>query len=228
MANFEFTDTEEVVVDIEGVILQGMLTVPENALGVVVFAHGSGSSRFSSRNRMVADSFNQEGLATLLFDLLTYDENEIDERTRSYRFDIPLLGRRLVGAIDWMKAQPELSGLKIGTFGASTGGAAALIGAAERPLDVGAVVSRGGRPDLAGEALQRVRAPTLLVVGGLDDVVIDLNRKASEALTCEHQLKIVPGATHLFGEQGKLEQVASLSSDWFVRHLSTAPRKESF
>lgn len=214
------SDPQDLTVETAGVNLEGTLTVPDNALGVVVFAHGSGSSRFSTRNIMVADHFNQKGLATLLFDLLTHDENAVDEHTRQYRFDISLLGDRLVGAVDWVNSHPDLEGLKIGTFGASTGAAAALIAAAERPQSVGAVVSRGGRPDLAGEALPRVQAPTLLIVGGLDDVVIDLNRKAAEALECHYRLTIIPGATHLFSEPGKLEEVSGHASDWFVEHLS--------
>jgi putative phosphoribosyl transferase len=215
-------DAKDTVVETAGVKLEGVLTVPDKAVGMVVFAHGSGSSRFSGRNLMVAKHLNDSGLATLLFDLLTQDENVVDEHTRQYRFDIPLLGRRLVGAVDWIKSQPELAHLKVGTFGASTGAAAALIADAERPREVGAVVSRGGRPDLAGEALPRVQAPTLFIVGGMDDVVIGLNHQAADALQCHYRLTIVPGATHLFAEPGKLEQVAHLARDWFVEYLSAS------
>lgn len=213
---------QDTIVETAGVKLEGVLTVPEDVTGTVIFAHGSGSSRFSRRNVMIAKRFNDEGLATLLFDLLTGQEAALDEHTRQYRFDIGLLGRRLVGAVDWVKSQPGLEEFKIGTFGASTGAAAAVIAAAERPLEVNAVVSRGGRPDLAGEALERVRAPTLLIAGALDNVVVDLNRQAAEALQCHYQLTIIPGATHLFGEPGKLEQVGGIARDWFARYLSVS------
>jgi dienelactone hydrolase len=190
----------------------------------VLFAHGSGSSRFSPRNRFVADFLNEGGLATLLLDLLTAEESEIDERTGALRFDIGLLSGRLIGAVDWLGARPDTRDLRIGIFGASTGAAAALNAAAERPAQVAAVVSRGGRPDLAMAALPRVRAPTLLIVGGLDGPVIGMNRSAAAQLACEHQLEIVPGATHLFEEPGKLEEVARLARDWFQRHLGGAGR----
>lgn len=206
-------------VDAGGVRLPGDLAVPRRARGLVVFAHGSGSSRFSRRNRYVAELLNRERLATLLFDLLTAAEHEVDEVTREHRFDIELLTGRLVGTIDWLDRQPELARLPVGLFGASTGAAAALGAAARRPGRVHAVVSRGGRPDLAGESLGRVRAPTLLVVGGSDTQVIALNREAAGHLTALHRVEIVPGATHLFEEPGALESVARLAGAWFVKHL---------
>ena len=200
--------------------LAGDLTVPAGANGVVLFAHGSGSSRASPRNVWVAARLARAGLATLLFDLLTSDEERRDIQTREHRFDIPLLSRRLVAATDWVDTQPELRALPVGYFGASTGAAAALVAAAERRTRIGAVVSRGGRPDLAGvDALAQVTAATLLVVGGNDHMVIDLNRRALAALHCEKRLEIVPGATHLFEEPGALEQVATLASQWFVEFL---------
>ena len=204
------------------VAIEGVLSIPEHAQGVVLFAHGSGSSRFSPRNRFVADFLNEGGLGTLLLDLLTAEESELDERTGELRFDIGLLSGRLIGAIDWLGVRPETRDLRIGIFGASTGAAAALNAAAGRPARVAAVVSRGGRPDLAMAALQRVRAPTLLIVGGLDGPVIGMNRRAAEELACEHHLEIVPGATHLFEEPGKLEEVAQLARRWFRRHLGAA------
>ena len=209
----------EVIIDQDGLTLTGDLTLPADARGLVVFAHGSGSSRFSARNRAVASHLNRAGLATLLFDLLTADEELIDARTAKLRFDIPLLAGRLTGTVDWSGRQPLLTGLPLGLFGASTGAAAALISAAERPQRVAAVVSRGGRPDLALPVLDRVRAPTLLVVGGHDPEVLALNREALAALTCEKALAIVPGATHLFEEPGALEQVADLAAAWFLDHL---------
>ena len=201
------------------VTLEGNLSLPEGARGVVLFAHGSGSGRHSSRNRYVARLLNQAGLATLLIDLLTADEEAVDLQTAHLRFDIGLLAQRLVGATDWLTQQPDTRHLRIGYFGASTGAAAALVAAAERPDVVGAVVSRGGRPDLAGPALPLVRAPTLLIVGGNDVPVIGLNRAAFEQLRCEKQLVIVPGATHLFEEPGALDEVARLAREWFERHL---------
>ncbi len=200
------------------VIVQGNLTVPENATALVLFAHGSGSSRHSRRNQFVARTLNQAGLATLLFDLLTVEEEEIDLVTREHRFNIGLLAERLVYATRWVKQQPPTRDLRIGYFGSSTGGGAALVAAAELPQEVNAVVSRGGRPDLAGEALPKVKAPTLLIVGGEDHVVIDLNERARAQMRCEVKLEIVPGATHLFEEPGTLEQVARLASDWFLVH----------
>lgn len=209
----------EVNIPIGDADLEGILALPVDSIGLVIFAHGSGSSRFSSRNRYVAQVLNQARLATLLFDLLTAEENEVDMITRHLRFDIPLLARRLTEVVDWAASQNETRGFRIGLFGASTGAAAALITAADRPDTVRAVVSRGGRPDLAGIALSRVRSPTLLIVGGEDEVVIDLNRQAAAALQTEHSVEIVPGATHLFEEPGTLEQAAALARDWFLRHL---------
>jgi dienelactone hydrolase len=191
---------------------------------VVLFAHGSGSSRFSPRNRFVATFLNQGALGTLLLDLLTAEEQEIDERSGALRFDIDLLSRRLIGVVDWVSTHPDMLHLPIGLFGASTGAAAALNAAADRRQRVAAVVSRGGRPDLAMAALPAVRAPTLLIVGGLDGVVIDMNRRAAAQLACEHRLEIVPGATHLFEEPGKLEEVARLARKWFQQHLGGAGR----
>ena len=199
--------------------LEGNLSIPDRARAVILFAHGSGSSRHSPRNRFVARVLNDAGLATLLTDLLTADEEEVDEVTRHLRFDITLLAQRLVAITDWLAVQPEAQEMRIGYFGASTGAAAALVAAAERPAVVGAIVSRGGRPDLAGPALPRVRAPTLLIVGGNDFPVRELNREALRELRAEAELSIVPGATHLFEEPGALEEVARLSAQWFTRHL---------
>jgi putative phosphoribosyl transferase len=199
------------------VSLEGNLTLPEGASGVVLFAHGSGSSRHSPRNRYVAEVLQQAGLATLLIDLLTPDEEQIDNRTAQLRFDISLLAGRLVSATDWLNGQPSTQHLRVGYFGASTGGGAALVAAAQRPESVGAVVSRGGRPDLAGGALPKVQAPTLLIVGGLDTPVIEMNREAMAQMRAETRLVIVPGATHLFEEPGTLEEVARLARDWFLR-----------
>jgi len=199
------------------VTLEGNLTLTEGAGGVVLFAHGSGSSRHSPRNRYVAEVLQQAGLATLLIDLLTPDEERIDNRTAQLRFDIGLLAGRLESATDWLNDQPSTGHLRVGYFGASTGGGAALVAAAQRPESVGAVVSRGGRPDLAGDALPKVRAPTLLIVGGLDTPVIEMNREAMAQMRAETRLVIVPGATHLFEEPGALEEVARLARDWFLR-----------
>src|SRR6266700_2586857 len=201
-------------------VLSGNLTVPEKAVALVLFAHGSGSSRYSPRNQFVARTLNDAGLATLLFDLLTPDEEAIDMRTREHRFNIGMLAERLVHATRWAKQQDETRDLRIGYFGSSTGAAAALVAAAELPQDVGAVVSREGRPDLAGDALPKVQAPTLLIVGGNDDIVIELNEQARDRMRCEVKLEIVPGATHLFEEPGALEQVAKLASDWFLLHAA--------
>lgn len=195
------------------------LLLPADAIGLVVFAHGSGSSRLSPRNLQVAHYFNELGLATLLFDLLTAPEERVDRLSAEYRFDIPRLSQRLAGVIDWLAGNAELGTLRIGLFGASTGAAAALIAAAQRPQAVHAVVSRGGRSDLAGPALAKVTAPTLQIVGGADPQVLRLNREVSQQLQCEQQLAVVPGATHLFEEPDALEQVASLAGDWFCRHL---------
>lgn len=199
--------------------INGNLTTPQGANAVVVFAHGSGSGRFSPRNQYVAKVFNQAGIATLLIDLLTPEEEEIDVVTTEYRFNIELLAQRLVTATQWLKQDLKTSAMTFGFFGASTGAAAALIGAAKLPDIVKAVVSRGGRPDLAGNFLEQVESPTLFLVGGLDEVVLDLNRQAMAQMSAETRLVVVEGATHLFEEQGKLEEVAKLSSDWFVRHL---------
>jgi putative phosphoribosyl transferase len=203
------------------VTLEGNLTLPEKSIAIVLFAHGSGSSRHSPRNRYVARVLNEARLATLLIDLLTLHEEVIDARTPQLRFDIELLAERLVGATDWLTQFPDTKHLRIGYFGASTGAAAALAAAAVRPDVVGAIVSRGGRPDLAGTALTRVRAPTLVIVGGNDGQVIELNRGALAQLRCEKQLVIVPGATHLFEEPGALDEVARLARNWFQRHLVT-------
>lgn len=215
-------DFAEVAVLSRGTRLEGLLGLPATACGVVVFAHGSGSSRFSERNRQVARQLNEAGFATLLFDLLSAVEHARDELTGEYRFDIPLLAERLADAVDWVAHDPRTAVLPVGLFGASTGAAAALIAAARRPRRVKAVVSRGGRPDLAGNALPEVSAPTLLIVGGLDEQVIELNRLAARQLRCEHQLVIVPRAGHLFEEVGKLEEVAWLAADWFKSHLHAA------
>lgn len=207
----------DVRIPADGSTLEGDLELPQDARGVIVFAHGSGSSRLSPRNASVARYLRQSGeLGTLLFDLLTADEDQ----TYQTRFDIELLSRRLEAATRWLYRRPEVEGLSIGLFGASTGAAAALRAAAVMPEDVSAVVSRGGRPDLAGDALAQVTAPTLLIVGGADDVVIDLNRTALADLASSHkQLRLVPGATHLFEEPGALEQVAALAREWFERWL---------
>jgi len=204
----------------ETVTLEGDLTVPADAAGVVVFAHGSGSSRKSPRNTWVAGELQRAGVATLLFDLLTREEEARDIHTREHRFDIPLLARRLVQATAWVDTQPDLRALPLGYFGASTGSAAALVAAHDLGARVAAVVSRGGRPDLAGaQALAGVTAATLLVVGGRDETVLELNERALCAMTCQKSLVVVPGATHLFEEPGTLEQVAALASRWFVQHL---------
>src|SRR5881275_2396260 len=201
-------------------VLDGNLTIVDQTKALVLFAHGSGSSRHSPRNQFVARTLNDAGLATLLFDLLTPEEESVDLYTREHRFDISLLAKRLVHATNWAKQQEETRDLRVGYFGSSTGGGAALVAAAELPQDVGAVVSRGGRPDLAGEALPKVQAPTLLIVGGNDDIVIELNEMARDQMRCEVKLEILPGATHLFEEPGALEKVANLASDWFNAHLA--------
>jgi putative phosphoribosyl transferase len=202
------------------VLLGGTLGVPGDARGVVLFAHGSGSSRFSSRNRFVARVLRDAGLGTLLLDLLSRDEEDVDLVTRHHRFDIQMLADRLVSAVDWLADEPDTRALSVGLFGASTGGGAALVTAAERPGRVGAVVSRGGRPDLAGEVLGRVEAPTLLIVGERDPIVVDLNERARDAMHSDVQIQVVPRATHLFEESGALEEVAELARDWFLRHLA--------
>jgi putative phosphoribosyl transferase len=211
----------EVQIPNERAVLSGSLTIPENAAALILFAHGTGSSRHSPRNQFVARTLNRARLATLLFDLLTPEEESLDIHTREHRFNIGLLAERLVHATKWTRQQKESRDLHIGYFGSSTGGAAALVAAAELSQDVGAVVSRGGRPDLAGVALPRVQAPTLLIVGGNDDIVIELNEMARDRMRCEVKLEIIPGATHLFEEQGALEQVAKLASNWFVNKIGT-------
>ncbi|MFA6001625.1 MAG: dienelactone hydrolase family protein [Thermoleophilia bacterium] len=211
--------TQPVKIPAGNVILDGDLTIPENVRGIVLFAHGSGSSRHSPRNRYVAKVLNQSNLATLLFDLLTADEEAADAYTAHLRFDIPLLAGRLAFATEWTRANPQTADLKPGYFGASTGAAAALVAAAERPQAVNAIVSRGGRPDLAGEMLEQVKAPTLLIVGGNDTQVIIMNEEALAHLHVEKKMEIVPGATHLFEEKGALEGVARLAARWFSTHL---------
>jgi len=218
-------DTRESAVSVAAgaVMLDGTLGLPPDARGIVLFAHGSGSSRHSPRNRQVAGMLQEAGLATLLIDLLTPDEEAVDVRTRALRFDIGLLAGRLAGATDWLGRQPATQHLRVGYFGASTGAGAALVAAAERPEAAGTVVSRGGRPDLAGEALARVQAPTLLIVGGNDMPVIGLNEEAVAQLHSETRLEIVPGATHLFEEPGALDTVAGLARDWFAHYLAPNP-----
>ena len=216
------TETKPVQIRAGAALIDGDLTIPEHAMGLVLFAHGSGSSRFSRRNRAVAQTLEGGGFATLLLDLLTGQEESIDVHTSEYRFDVDRLGHRVVAAIDWAAGEPDIAGLPIACFGASTGAAAALIAGAERPDAVRAVISRGGRPDLAGDALSQVRAPTLLIVGGADDVVIQLNRAAMQRMRGHVELEIVPRATHLFEEPGTLEQVSRLAAAWCHRYLSRA------
>jgi pimeloyl-ACP methyl ester carboxylesterase len=224
-AQTELTSQRPVRIPAGRVVLDGDLTMPAGSRGMVVFAHGSGSSRHSPRNRHVAGVLNTAGLSTLLMDLLTMEEEALDQHTRALRFDIELLADRLVAATDWLATSAATRELALGYFGASTGAGAALVAAAQRPDRVRAIVSRGGRPDLAGAALRSVKAPTLLIVGGLDTIVIDMNRDAMAELRGEARLEIVPGASHLFEEPGTLAVVARLAADWFVRHL--APRKVS-
>ena len=201
------------------VTLRGQIDVPEGATGIVLFAHGSGSSRLSPRNQLVARILRSGGLATLLFDLLSQEEEEIDMKTRHLRFDIKLLAERLMEAATWLEANPHTQGLKVGFFGSSTGGAAALEAAATNPDRVHAVVSRGGRPDLAGPSLPKVKCPTLLIVGERDETVLNLNRQALARLTCVKELVTIPGASHLFEEAGALEKVAVCDADWFKSRL---------
>ena len=218
-------EEHEIEMTLGSVVLKGMLALVPGATGLVLFAHGSGSSRFSSRNRFVAGDLQLGGLSTLLFDLLSTEEERVDQFTRELRFDVGLLTRRVVGVTDWLQQNPETRTLGIGYFGASTGAAAALEAAArfsDQPDVVKAVVSRGGRPDLAMEALTLVVAPTLLIVGGDDHVVIQLNRQAFARLTAPKDLKIVPGASHLFEEPGTLEEVSRLAREWFQRNLGAA------
>ena len=214
----------EVTVSAGPVTLEGNLSIPDNTRGLVLFAHGSGSGRHSPRNRYVAGALREAGLATLLIDLLTPEEEEVDVRTRHLRFDIGLLAERLADATDWLAQEPDTQDLRVGYFGASTGAAAALVAAAKRLEAVGAVVSRGGRPDLAGKALSRVVAPTLLIVGGEDEPVIGMNREAIEQIRAEKKLEVVPGATHLFEEPGTLEEVARIAAGWFARYLGQRAR----
>jgi pimeloyl-ACP methyl ester carboxylesterase len=213
----------EVLIDVGPFELEGTLAIPDVCRGLVLFAHGSGSSRFSPRNRFVASVLDAGGIGTLLFDLLTDDEEERDSRTAELRFDVELLADRLIGAAEWVRERRDLQGLPLGYFGSSTGAAAALMASARRPEWVRAVVSRGGRPDLAGAALPFVRAPTLLIVGGADSVVIDLNEAALVQMRCEAEIRIVPRATHLFEETGALAQVAQLARDWLVEHFAREP-----
>jgi len=205
-----------------GVRLEGILSIPQDAKGIVLFVHGSGSSRQSPRNQYVAQTLQEAGLATLLFDLLTPEEEQVDLRTRHMRFDVNMLAHRTAGAIEWLDLEPSVREFNIGLFGSSTGAAAALMAAAELPEKVEAIVSRGGRPDLAEEFLSRVQAPTLLIVGSLDELVIELNEKALKQVQAgaEKKLVIVPGASHLFEEPGALEQAARIANDWFQKHLS--------
>jgi putative phosphoribosyl transferase len=214
-----------VQIQIAGQVLDGDLTIPDSARGVVLFAHGSGSSRRSPRNRFVAQVLQEAGFATLLMDLLTLSEERIDARTAALRFDIGLLARRLIGATKWLADQPDTAHLPIGYFGASTGAAAALVGAAELPHLVAAIVSRGGRPDLAGSTLRKVFAPVLLIVGGEDETVLELNRRALALLPGERKLVVIPGATHLFEEEGALEEVARHATEWFDSYLNPARSK---
>ena len=209
----------ELRIPVGKVVVYGDLTIPVDCVGIVLFAHGSGSSRLSPRNQFVAKEFNQSKIGTLLFDLLTSEEEERDMFTAEYRFDIPLLAERLVGATEWLGANPLSRNCKFGYFGASTGAAAALIAAARLPNKIACVVSRGGRPDLAEDYLPLVKAPTLLLVGGLYSEVIELNEQAMAQMTVEKKLQIIPGATHLFEEHGKLEEVSNASRDWFLRFL---------
>jgi putative phosphoribosyl transferase len=211
---------QEVQIPAGQAVLAGNLIVPQSSTALVLFVHGSGSSRLSPRNQFVARKLNEAGLATLLFDLLTPEEESIDMYTAEHRFNISLLAERLLHATNWAQQQKQTRDLHIGFFGSSTGGAAALVAAAELPDNADAIVSRGGRPDLAGQSLPNVKAPTLLIVGGEDDVVIELNEKARAQMRCEVKIEIVPGATHLFEEPGALEQVAKLASDWFVLHAA--------
>jgi putative phosphoribosyl transferase len=217
--------TREVKIPLREAVLEGELSIPASAEGIVLFAHGSGSSRHSPRNQWVAQALREAGIGTLLFDLLTREEEAVDRVRGHLRFDIRLLADRLIGATAWLGQAPETRRVNIGYFGASTGGGAALV-AAKLGDRVSAVVSRGGRPDLAGEALPSVRAPTLLIVGGYDEPVIEMNRAAYAQLHCPKELRIVPGATHLFEEPGTLEEVARLAQEWFQRYLQSPPSRD--
>lgn len=211
--------SREIIINLKKDIIKGLLTCPKTATGIVIFVHGSGSSRLSPRNQFVADILVEGNIATLLMDLLTEEEELVDIETRSFRFDLELLKRRLIGVTDFIRTQEETKLMKIGYFGASTGAAAALMAAAIKENQVEAVVSRGGRPDLAISILPKVLAPTLLIVGGNDNIVLDLNKKAYDLLQTEKRLEIIPGATHLFEEPGTLPQVAKLARDWFKKYL---------
>lgn len=221
MPNYTLNTEHNILIPSGAITLDGFLFIPEDALGLVLFVHGSGSSRFSVRNQYVARVLNEANLATLLFDLFTPDEDAIDSLTRQYRFDIEFLASRLLAATQWCLQQKNLLALPIGYFGASTGGGAALVAAAQKPDFVHAIVSRGGRPDLAGDSLVRVEAPTLLIVGGHDEIVIQMNKEAMSQLNCTKKLEIVPGATHLFEEAGTLEEVARLAKNWFIHYLKS-------
>ncbi len=226
--NHRVSVERDVSINIGDVLLHGTVALPRDAAGIVLFAHGSGSSRLSPRNRYVAGVLQSQGIATLLFDLLTEKEESVDQYTGELRFDIELLGERLIGATRWVLNQPGLKRLKLGYFGASTGAAAALVAAAKLPEAISAVVSRGGRPDLAAGALGSVRAPTLLMVGGEDGPVIGMNQEAMAKMRhAEKQLLIIPGATHLFEEPGKLEEVARVAAEWFTRYLGSAEKSEA-
>jgi dienelactone hydrolase len=217
--SFTFGIEHEVRIPSKDVYLDGILYIPDDAHGLVLFVHGSGSSRFSVRNKQVANVLNEAGIATLLFDLFTPEEEKIDDQTRELRFDIKFLASRLMDATDWCGKELAAHRFKTGYFGASTGGGAALVAAAQRTEIINAVVSRGGRPDLAGEFLSQVKAPTLLIVGGNDDVVIEMNESAMGKMHCFKKIEIVPGATHLFEETGTLDQVAHLATSWFAKYL---------
>jgi len=220
-------ERRELLIELEGVTLEGTLALPSGAQGLVFFAHGSGSSRHSPRNRYVAQAFQSQHIGTLLFDLLTRHEESIDQSSGELRFDIPFLAKRLTGATRWVMSNVGRKDLKVGYFGASTGAGAALVAAAELPGIVSAIVSRGGRPDLAGRALGLVRAPTLLIVGGEDKPVITMNREALARLQCpEKKLVIIPGATHLFEEPGALEEVARVAADWFTLHFTPSGKAQ--
>ncbi|MGI9285921.1 MAG: dienelactone hydrolase family protein [Pseudomonadales bacterium] len=212
--------SEDIVLEAGEDRLNGTLTIPEQATAIVMFVHGSGSSRFSPRNKIVAGEINKAGLATLLFDLLTAQEDITDQLTSEFRFNVPLLAGRLIDSIDWLQCHESSKDLPIGLFGTNTGAAAALIAAAEFPNKIGALVSLGGRTDMASEALPGVRAPTLLIVGGYDDEALKINRAASDLLSTEHRLEIVPAATHSFREPGRLEQATQLARDWFMQYLA--------
>jgi putative phosphoribosyl transferase len=211
---------KKIEIPVQDAILEGDLILPEEAKNLIIFVHGSGSSRFSPRNQFVAQILNQAGFATLLFDLLTHKEEEIDEMTGDYRFNIELLAERLIKVTDWITSNSETKKLSIGYFGASTGAAAALLAAAKRPKQIHAVVSRGGRPDLAVAGFENIQAPTLLIVGGQDDSVIQMNQAAAQKLPCVKKILIIPGATHLFEESGKLEEVSEAAVGWFQEFLS--------